>query len=190
MIWVLEDAMRVSTKKYQYEDFDEIKGEFANFFPYDFFDGTYLLVKKELSKDCLEHVSKILEIQGLYAINEEKEEEISRLTYSINGMDTIIASLLEPLQAVEFLTILCDAFGELLVSASALYKRENKAYTLIHNHGFTNLPQTMRHNTHKGFSMGSSFPLDIGKTPFMTNCNPLRTFTKPFFLYRFKSKDL
>jgi len=181
-IWILEDAMGVSAKKYQYESFDEIKDEFAGFFSYDFFDETQLLVKKELSKDCLEHVGKTLEIQGLYAINEEKEEEISRLTYSINGMDTIIESLLEPLQTVEFLTILCDAFGELLISPSALYKRDAKAYKLIHNHGFTNLPQSICQNTHKGFSMGSTFPVDIVKNTVYDELEPLKEIYKTLFL--------
>lgn len=122
--WVLEDALDCSPKNYQYEQLDIVKEELSDFNHYEFFEGTQLFVKKPVDKDSFETINKLLEIQSLYSVNEEKEEEISKLMYSITGMETIIASLLEPLPTDEYLQIFSDAFGELLVSSSALYQMD------------------------------------------------------------------
>jgi len=160
--WVLEDALGVSPKDYQYEELEQVKQELSDFTHYEFFEGTQLFLKKAVKQDALETIKKVLEIQSLYVINEEKEEEISKLMYSITGMETMIGSLLEPLPTDEYLQIFTDAFGELLVSSSALYKLEED-YQLVHNHGFEHPLEQIARNRKEDFSPLNTFPIDLKK---------------------------
>lgn len=161
--WVLEDALDCSPKNYQYEQLDIVKEELSDFNHYEFFEGTQLFVKKPVDKDSFETINKLLEIQSLYSVNEEKEEEISKLMYSITGMETIIASLLEPLPTDEYLQIFSDAFGELLVSSSALYQMDED-YRLVHNHGFEKPIEQIQKLPQKAFSPVNTFPVDVIKS--------------------------
>ena len=162
-LWMLEDAVGCSPEYYQYEQLEQVKNELSDFKHYEFYEGTQLFLKEPIDKVSFENITKLLEIQSLYAVNEEKEEEISKLMYSITGMETIIGSLLEPLPTEEYLQIFTDAFGELLLSASALYQLE-KGYRLIHNHGFENPIQNFNPLAQEDFSPINTFPIDLIKT--------------------------
>ncbi len=160
--WVLEDALGVTPNNYQYQELEQVKEELPDFRHYEFFEGTQLFLKQPVEKDALETINKLLEIQSLYVVNEEKEEEISKLMYSITGMETMIGSLLEPLPTDEYLQIFTDAFGELLLSSSALYKLE-KDYQLVHNHGFEQPLDKITRNPKEDRSLLNSFPVDLKK---------------------------
>ncbi len=162
-LWVLEDALNFNPKNYQYEKLEQIKEELSDFNHYELYGGTQFFIKEPVDKDSYETINKLMEIQSLYTVNEEKEEEISKLMYSITGMDTIIGSLLEPLPTEEYLQIFSDAFGELLVSSSALYQLE-KDYNLIHNHGFEKPIQQIKKMPQEDFSPINTFPVDLIKT--------------------------
>jgi len=161
--WVLEDALGCSPKGYQYDELEPVKKELADYLHYEFFEGTHLFFKRPLDQDMVETINKLLEIQSLYSMKEEKEEEISKLMYSITGMETIIGSLLEPLPMDDYLQIFSDAFGELLVSSSALYKLE-KDYLLVHNHGFEHPIQQIAKDPQEKSSPMTIFPVDLMKT--------------------------
>ncbi|MEA1884569.1 MAG: hypothetical protein U9N62_08640 [Thermotogota bacterium] len=161
--WVLEDVLGFNPKNYQYEQLDHVKEELSNFNHYEFYEGTQLFAKEPVDKDSFETINKLLEIQSLYTVNEEKEEEISKLMYSITGMETIIGSLLEPLPTDEYLQIFSDAFGELLVSSSALYQMDDD-YRLVHNHGFEKPVQQIKKLPQKEFSPVNTFPIDVIKS--------------------------
>jgi len=162
-LWVLEDALGINPKNYQYEKMSQVKEELSDFNHYEFYEGTQLFIKEPVDKESFETINKLLEIQSLYTVNEEKEEEISKLMYSITGMETIIGSLLEPLPTEEYLQIFSDAFGELLVSSSALYQLEND-YNLVHNHGFEKPIQHIKKMPQEVFSPVNTFPIDLVKT--------------------------
>ncbi len=162
-MWVLEDALGCNPKSYQYEKLEQMKNDLSDFKHYEFFEGTQLFLKEPVDKDAYETINKLLEIQSLYTVNEEKEEEISKLMYSITGMESIISSLLEPLPTDEYLQIFSDAFGELLVSSSALYQLDED-YRLVHNHGFENPIQRIERLPQEDFSPVNTFPVDLIKT--------------------------
>jgi len=172
--WVLEDALGYSPKGYQYDELEQVKTELPDFVHYEFFEGTHLFLKYPLDQDMVETINKVLEIQSLYSVNEEKEEEISKLMYSITGMETIIGSLLEPLPMDDYLQIFSDAFGELLVSSSALYKLE-KDYLLVHNHGFEQPIQRIAKDPQEEHSPMNIFPIDLMKTDRYIETQVLRT---------------
>jgi len=175
-VWMVEDAFNMSPQKYSYETFEEIEEELNDFNHYSFFDDTQLFVDKELDMEMLEFINKLMEIQSLYSVSAEKDMEIAKLTYSMTGIETIMTSLLEPIPTVDLMTILCDAFGELLLSSSALYTLEENDYILRHNHGFAEKVEKVVKTEKNSSTISFAFPTNIGKNqlyPEMVKLNQL-----------------
>ena len=161
--WMVEDAYNISPKKYAYDSFEELEEELSVYFHYSFYDDTQLFVEKELDMETLEFINKLMEIQSLYSVSAEKDMEIAKLTYSMTGIETIMTSLLEPIPTEDLMTILCDAFGELLLSSSALYGLEGNNYMLKHNHGFAEKIETVVKTDKNSSTITFAFPTNINR---------------------------
>jgi adenylate kinase family enzyme len=87
-----------------------------------------------------------------------------------------MTALLEPLPSIDLITILCDAFGELLISSSALYALEDNEYVVRHNHGFVEKVEKVVKTDKNSSIITFAFPTNINKNhlyPEMLKMNQL-----------------
>ena len=163
--WVLEDTLSVSPVQYSYESLEQIEAELKGYQQYCIYEGKVLFSSETIGEEALGLLNKLMEIHLLYSLSEKKEAVISQLTYSMTGMETIMGSILEPLVPDELLTILSDAFGELLLSYSALYKqdKEQRSFKPVHNHGFDTTMPELKTNERNTSVMDFSFPINLKK---------------------------
>ncbi len=158
--WMIQETLNLELRKFKYgiEELSSELNEYSQIKPNEkviiFHDGS-------ISQEDRELIAKVLNIHYMYIKDEIKDETISRLTYSMTGIETFIGSLLEPMEPSELLSILSDAFGEILLSSSTLFKRSGEYFRNVNNHGFDFIMPDIKTTNLNSTSLYFSFPVNL-----------------------------
>lgn len=167
--WMVEETFNVKMEKYRFTT-EEIYKEFSGYEQLNLEDKVIFLYHGNIENKDIELLKKIFDMHYMYTKSELKDETISKLTYSMTGIETFIGSLLEPLEPEELLSILNDAFGELLLSSSALFRNEGDYFKMIHDHGFNIKIADIKTNKLNSTPLYFSFPVNLETHSIFSDC--------------------
>ena len=174
--WVVQDSRGYVPTQYLYASSEEIQRETPDFQLYPMGTDALLLSSVPVEGSGLQTVTKVLEIQKLYRTTEKQSETISKLVYSITGIETILNTILEPVEREEMIGILNDAMGELLLSFTVLYRRGENEYDLLRTHGVSVPPTKLKFSLANANPLNFSFPVDLKKSPLFPEWDQLSDF--------------
>ncbi len=139
--FVVIESAGVVPKKAVYESEEEIREEFPGRNLVRVTEEVYYLLK-----EIPENFDEIVRIESLsekLRSVEKLETRITRHIYQLEGMDTIISSLLEPIPLDILLSMMIDAIGELFVASAAFYQLLDDKYALVMNVGTKDFPEVI-----------------------------------------------
>ncbi|MBP6960033.1 MAG: hypothetical protein KBC39_01390 [Thermotogae bacterium] len=174
--WVVQDSRGYVPHQYLYASSEEIQRETADYLAYPMGTDTLLFSSIPVEGPALQTVVKVLEIQELYRTSEKQSETISKLVYSITGIETILNTILEPVEREEMIGALNDAMGELLLSFTVLYRRGDNGYERLRTHGLSVPPAQLKFSHANANPLDFSFPVDLKKNPLFPEWNQLSDF--------------
>ncbi len=125
-----------------YDSEEDIKREFPEYELVKVTDEIYYLLKEV--PENFEEIVNIEKLSEKIKSVERLENRITRHIYQLEGMDTIISSLLEPLPMDILLSMIIDAISELFVASSALYELTDEGYSLVMNIGAKDFPEVVK----------------------------------------------
>ena len=161
--WIVQDSSGYIPQQYLYTSSEEILREIPDYLRYPIGSDTLLLSAIPIDESSLQTITKVVEIQQLYRTTEKQGETISKLVYSITGIEAILNTILEPVEREEMIGILNDAMGELLLSFTVLYRRGKNGYELLHAHGLSVPPSLLKFSSGNSYPLTFSFPVDLKK---------------------------
>ncbi len=136
--FIVIESSGVIPSRAVYDSEEDIEKEFPEYKLVKVSEEIYYLLK-----EIPENFDEIVRIERLseeLKSIEKLESRITRHIYQLEGMDTIISSLLEPLPVDILLSMIIDAVSELFVASAALYSLTDRGYSLVMNLGSEDFP--------------------------------------------------
>jgi len=161
--WVVQETVLAFPRNYFYRELESLHAEFPALMVNPLRENVCLVSDISLSSEDHALLSKLFQIHFSLLSMEEKETMISRLTYNMVGMETIMNSFLEPMEALDILTLFTDALGELVLSASALYQKQGDRFVQVHVHGTPLSAKSLLCTTQNSQEFHFSFPEDLNQ---------------------------
>ncbi len=138
---VVVESAGVVPSRAVYTDEKELKEEFPGYELYKVAQSVYYLLKSV--PENFEEIRKIEEISERIKSIESLESRITRHIYQLEGLDSVVSSLLEPIPVEIILSMAADALSELFVTSVALYSLRNGTYELFVNIGREDFPENI-----------------------------------------------
>ncbi len=140
-LYVVIESKGVIPKKSVYGSEEEITSEFPDMKLVRVTNSTfYLIAEDHPEMEVFRRVESLSErirsIEGL-------ESRITRHIYQLQGMDTVVSSLLEPIPTEILLSMVMDAISELFVTSVALYRLVDEEYVLFTSLGPEDFPDSL-----------------------------------------------
>ncbi len=132
--FIVIESSGLMPKNAVYTSEKEILNEFKGYKLYEVTPTIYYLLK-EIPDNFNEYVNvenlseKVKNIESL-------ESRITRHVYQLEGLDTVVPSLLEPMPMEIVVSMVADAISELFVTSVGIYKLQGSMYELLLNLGF------------------------------------------------------
>ncbi len=141
--FIVIESSGTTPKKAVYESLDEIEEEFPEYDIFPVTDSIYYLVKEK--PENFDEIAKIENLSEKLKSIEALQSRITRHVYQLEGLDSVVSSLLEPIPTEMILMLLADALSELFVSTVGIYKLtdDHKEYELLVNIGAMDVPETV-----------------------------------------------
>ncbi len=136
--FIVIESSGVIPSRAVYDSEEDIEKEFPEYKLVKVSEEIYYLLR-----EIPENFDEIVRIERLseeLKFIEKLESRITRHIYQLEGMDTIISSLLEPLPVDILLSMIIDAVSELFVASAALYSLTDRGYSLVMNLGSEDFP--------------------------------------------------
>ena len=139
--FIVIESSGLVPQKAVYTSEEEIREEFPGYDLVKVTESIYYLLK-----EIPENFDEIVRIESLsekLRSVERLESRITRHVYQLEGMETIISSLLEPLPLDILLSMVVDAVGELFVASIALYHLTEDGFALVMSTGSKDFPEVI-----------------------------------------------
>lgn len=163
--WAVQDSLGYAPKQYIYPSLESLRKEMAGFEFYFLSDELILCSTLPVAEEHIVILKKIATVQRLFLSNEQQNTMISKLTYNLTGVETILNTILEPVESHEMLSTLSDAMGELLLSFTILYENNGGSFLPIKTHGYDGEVKALKTTVNNSTPLYFSFPVDLQKTP-------------------------
>ena len=137
--FVVVESIGMMPARAVYGSEKEIKAEFPKLKLIQLTPSVYYLLKE--IPENIDEIRKIEEISEKLRSIEKLESRITRHIYQLEGLDTVVSSLLEPIQMEIILSMAADALSELFVTSIALYRFSDGMYRLLVNLGREGFPE-------------------------------------------------
>ncbi len=161
-VWVVEETLGLMPQSYEYSSPQDLMQEFSPLVPVFQSDLFWLGASKQIPPKDSAFVKKVLDIHQALGIPERQETRISQLAYNITGLETLLGNLLfEPIEPLEMMSILTDSIGELLITSSVLYQRQNDHFQQVHIHGDHAMPAAFDANSFNTSPLYFTFPVKL-----------------------------
>ncbi len=139
--YVVIESKGVIPTKSVYESENEIKSEFPDMNLIRVTSSIYYLTSEE--HPDMEIFKRIENLSERMRSIESMESRITRHMYQLQGMDTVISSLFEPIPTEILLSMVMDALSELFVTSVALYRYVDGEYVMFTSLGSEEFPDSL-----------------------------------------------
>ncbi len=172
-VWVVEETLGLMPESYEYASPQDLMQEFAVLIPIFQSDLFWLGASKQIPPKDGAFIKKVLDIHQALGIPEQQESRISQLAYNISGLETLLGNLLfEPIEPLEMMKILTDSIGELLITSSILYQKQNDHFQQVHCHGDHAMPDSFAVNSLNISPLYFTFPVKLPQKRLFPEFNP------------------
>lgn len=159
--WSVEETLGLLPKAVEYPSREALMQEFGSLMSFSPQEGLFLAFEGDIPETEQHFIQKVLEIHQKMSLSEGLEKQISKLSYNITGIETLLGTLFEPVETMELLQILTDSVGELLLSSSVLFYRTGNFFRPVHTHGDTFVPIQFQVNAYNTSPLYFSFPVQM-----------------------------
>ncbi len=139
--FVVIESRGIVPSRAVYPSEDEIRSEFPDMKLLKVSESIYYLLEE--SPKELDLIEKIETLSEKLRSIEGYEKRITRHIYQLEGLDTVITSLLEPMPTEILLSMVMDAVSELFVTSIALYRFVEDSYVMFTSFGSEDFPDEL-----------------------------------------------
>ena len=132
--FIVIESSGLMPKNAVYTSKEEMLDEFKDYKLYEVTPTIYYLLKK-IPENFNEYV-KVENLSEKVKNIESLESRITKHVYQLEGLDTVVPSLLEPMPMEFVISMVADAISELFVTSVGIYRLEDDVYELLLNLGF------------------------------------------------------
>lgn len=136
--FIVIESSGLMPKKAVYTSEEEILKEFDDYKLCKVTSSIYYLLKEV--PDNFNDYMAVEKLSERVKSIERLENRITRHIYQLEGLDTIIVSLMEPMPMEITMSMMADAISELFVTSVGMYRLKDDAYKLLLNVGLEDFP--------------------------------------------------